>query len=128
MVGKWTRNVPYGEDTDVGVEIRCLEGDERHLAVGLNSGEIEIWGHGRGGDQNGNRLEDGAIVKVHDLPKGHVGSVLCLALNDKLLISGAFDRTLCVWHRHRDYELVQRVQDQHMVYGISLNPKNTIIS
>ena len=127
MVRKWRRNVPCTEDTEIGVEIRCLEGDERHLAVGLNSGGIEIWGHGRS-DQNGNDLEDGVIVKVHDLPKGHVGSVLCLALNNELLISGAFDRTLCVWHRQRGYELVQRVQDQHMVYGISLNPRNTIIS
>ncbi len=74
--------------------------------------------------------KDRKIHRQKTLKGGHSGSVFCLVVNSDILVSGSFDHSVCVWDRHRNFELLCRLKDRHgdMVYGVSVNNLNQFVS
>ena len=64
--------------------------------------------------------------------KGHRGSVFCLALNSDAIVSGSFDRSICVWDRQSN-SLVSRLNSDgtrhtDMIYGVAINIFSQVVS
>ena len=73
--------------------------------------------------------------RIATLRRGHRGSVFCLALNSDAIVSGSFDRSICVWDRQssRNFPLIARlnsdgVRHTDMIYGVAINIFNQIVS
>lgn len=58
------------------------------------------------------------------------GSVFCLSLNRRVLVSGSFDHSVCVWDRlSGGFDLIKRLVGTHqdMVYGVAVNNQDYIL-